>query len=423
MNNPIALIDCNNFYVSCERLFNPKLKNRPVVVLSNNDGCVVSRSQEAKTLGIPMGAPYYQYSALLQRSGGIACAANFTLYADISARVMHVIRNHAYRCEIYSIDEAFIQFVPGTNYESAARMLSAKLYQWVGIPVSIGIASTKTRAKLANQQAKKNKALNGVFNSMILENPDQLLINVPIGDVWGVGRCYARLLERYAIKTAFDFARADDHRIKSLMTVLALKTAWELRGIPCIELQEYVAPKQSIACTRSFKTSVTSKQVLQESIANFVSRAAAKLRQQNSLAGCIGVFFATGRYDMGERYAPYREVELPCATNVTPLLLNYALEAVDAMYVQGHGYKRAGVVLSDLTSADCFQQDAFFDTDKNERFSRVMCAVDALNSVWGTNMVRSASQGLYTRGGGKNVQHSPAYTTRWDALPIVKALK
>lgn len=153
--NPIALIDCNNFYVSCERLFDPKLKKRPVVVLSNNDGCVVARSQEAKVLGIPMGAPYFQYSNLLQRSGGVACAANFTLYADISARIMQVIRNHAYRCEIYSIDEAFIQFQCGINYERAARELRAEIYQWTGIPVSIGIASTKTRAKLANQRAKR----------------------------------------------------------------------------------------------------------------------------------------------------------------------------------------------------------------------------------------------------------------------------
>lgn len=391
-------------------------------MLSNNDGCVVARSQEAKALGIPMGAPYFQYSTLLQRAGGVACSANFTLYADISARVMRVIRDHAFRCEIYSIDEAFIQFVPERDHEQAARELRALIYQWTGIPVSIGIASTKTRAKLANQQAKKNLLLQGVFDSTQQKDPDQLLMNVPVGDVWGIGRRYVRILERYALKTALDLARSDDKRIRSVMNVLALKTVWELRGIPCIELQEYTASKQSIACTRSFKSGVTSKQILQQSIANFVARAAEKLRQQNSLAQCLTIFIATGRYDVAERYAPYREIELPCATNTTPMLLQYAHDALNALYIQGYSYKRAGVVLSDLVSADQSQQSAFFDTQKNERFAHVMTVVDELNAIWGTNTVRSASQGTYVRGVGKNVHRSSAYTTRWDALPVVKAL-
>lgn len=419
--SPIALVDCNNFYVSCERLFNPQLKNRPVVVLSNNDGCVVARSQEAKALGIPMGAPFFQYNTLLQRSGGIACAANFTLYADISDRVMRVIRDTTYRCEIYSIDEAFVQFDPGADCARAARALRDKIYQWTGIPVSIGISTTKTRAKLANKRAKKDFTWQGVFDSTVLVDPEQLLVNIPIEDIWGIGRRYARLLERYGLKTALDFARADDQRIRSLTNISALKTAWELRGVPCIDLQEYAAPNQSIACTRSFRTAVTSKQILQQAIANFVARAAEKMRQQNLLAQSMAVFITTGRYDVHERYAPYREIDLSYATNVTPVLLNYAQSAVDAMYLQGYGYKRAGVVLSDFSSEDQYQQNAFIDAEKNERLARVMSVVDELNSVWGTNTVRSASQGVHTKVVSKNVYRSPAYTTRWDALPLVKA--
>ncbi len=420
MNKLIALVDCNNFYVSCERLFNPVLKKRPVVVLSNNDGCVVARSQEAKAVGIPMGAPYFQYEPLIKRVNGVACSANFTLYADISDRIMSVIKGLGYSTEIYSIDEAFIEFDVCANAYEVAVMLKERIYQWVGIPVSIGIATTKTRAKLANKQAKKNQQYNGIFDSTQLANPDDLL-KVPINDVWGIGYRYARTLERYAFKTALDLTRADDKRIKSLINnTLFLKTVWELRGIPCIDLQEYAPPKQSIACTRSFKTPVTSKQLLQQLLALFVGRAAQKLREQQSCAYYVTIFIATGRFDEQTYYAPYREIKLPYATDSTPLLLHYMDQLLKAIYVQGYNYKRAGVILSGLIDTAEVQQDLFADNEKNKRFSRVMQVMDELNSTWGNHMVRPASQGCYERGTKEGVYRSRAYTTNWDSLLVVK---
>lgn len=424
MKTPIALVDCNNFYVSCERLFNPQLKNRPVVVLSNNDGCIVARSQEAKILGIPMGAAYYQYASLLQRVGGVACSANFNLYADLSDRVMHIIRKHAARCEIYSIDEAFLTFDSGGDHEYAARQLRSTIYAWTGIPVSIGLGSTKTRAKLANLRAKKESKWCNVFDSTQLQNPDELLINIPVGDVWGIGYRYARALEHYSLKTAYDLVRADDRVLKRILNISGLKVVEELRGVRCIDLEEYSAPKQSIACTRSFKIPVTSKQYLKEALATFVARATEKLRAQSSMARCITVFIATGRYNNQKIYSPYREIVLPCPTNVTPFLIHYTQTALQSMYVQGYDYKRAGVILSDIVSSDQ-QQQQLFDHDHatlhQKKFMRVMEAMDELNAIWGTNTVRSAAQGVVIRASNNNVYRSQSYTTRWDSLPLVKA--
>ena len=284
MTKPIALLDCNNFYVSCERVFNPALKNRPVVVLSNNDGCVVARSQEAKAVGIPMGAPYFQYSQLIKRVQGVACAANFTLYADISDRIMTIVQNHAQTMEVYSIDEAFFTFKSNQSATHAARALRAEIFQWVGIPVSIGIGSTKTRAKLAGRYAKKNSWCKGVFDSTFFSDSSLLLKNVPVTDVWGIGWRSGRSLERYGIKTAEDLVKKDNAFIRSLLRVTGLKTVEELRGTPCILFQDLVPAKQGIACTRSFKQSITSEQKLMEALSGFTARAAQKLRSQGSKA-------------------------------------------------------------------------------------------------------------------------------------------
>lgn len=419
-NNSIALLDCNNFYVSCERLFNPALKNRPVVVLSNNDGCVVSRSQEAKDLAIPMGAPYFQYSSLLKRAGGVACSANFALYADLSDRVMSIVRTYAVHYEIYSIDEAFLTF-NGADNEAAARTLRATILHYVGIPVSIGIGSTKTRAKLANKRAKKNSALQGVFDSTQLQDPDQLLRHVPVSDIWGIGRRTAKLLEHYAIKTAYDLAHADDRFIASLLNITGKKMVWELRGNPCIELQEYVAPQKSIACTRSFKNGITSKIQLEKSLVHFVARAGEKLREQKLLTNCMAIFIATGRYDKNNYYAPYREIELPYATDVTSTLLNYIQPVMNGLYRQGYEYKRAGVVLSDMVAAHEYQQPLFEDTQYHQKLRKITKVMDEVNALWGSHTVRSAAQERENKFFTIQSHRSPAYTTCWNSLPIVKA--
>lgn len=421
MNSHVALLDCNNFYVSCERVFNPKLKNRPVVVLSNNDGCVVSRSPEAKALGIAMGAPYFQCATMLQRAGGIACSANFALYANISARIMHIVSNSAARYEIYSIDEAFFSFGALSDFTQAAHELRARIYQWTGIPVSIGIGSTKTRAKLANARAKKDMSLQGVFDSTQLPDPDPLLINVPVVDIWGIGRRTARLLEHYALKTAYDLVHCDDRFLKSLVNITVQKTVWELRGVSCIDLQEYSAPQKSIACTRSFKTGLTSKVLLEQSLAHFVVRAAQKLRAQKLLANRITIFIATGRYDTSNYYAPYRELELPYATDAASILLEHMQDAMHGLYLQGYAYKRAGVVLSDLILTDEFQQPLFDDTVQHQRLRAIGAVMDEINAAWGSHTVRLAAQGTESRSFTMQTKKSPAYTTCWNSLPVVKA--
>jgi len=419
MAAPIALVDCNNFYVSCERLFNPLLKKRPVVVLSNNDGCVVSRSAEAKKLGIPMGAPYFEYKQLFERAGGIACSANFSLYGDISDRVMQVIKMHAHSCEVYSIDEAFLTFANTTlKPEEVAIKLRTTIYKWVGIPVSIGIGSTKTIAKLANAQAKK---ASGVCDLTKYENITHLLKETPIGDVWGIGRRITASLAKYRIRTAFDLAQADDRIIRSIGTITLLKTAWELRGLPCIEFQEYRVPKKSIACTRTFHQALTSKVLIGQAVALFVTRAAEKLRSDNLWAKQITLFLATSKHNkLQERYYPFYEYTLAEHTNNTFTLIAYAHEALSHIYLSGYAYKRAGIMLSQVTDASTIQTSLWSDEPTRLRSAHLMATIDTINTRWGSGTLRSAAQGSTKRQLTSRSLCSPAYTTDWNSLPIIK---
>ena len=318
------LIDCNNFFVSCERIFNPKLVGKPVVVLSNNDGCVISRSNEAKALGIGMGQAAFECESIIKKHNVYVFSSNFTLYADISARVMQTLAELATDIEVYSIDEAFLYVHPsrnGTDYGQYMRML---VKQRTGIPIAIGIGQTKTLAKIANKLAKKKPQYNGVFDITNHPDTDTLLASLPVRDVWGVGRQYEKLLLSAGITTPRDLKYAPDKWVRKKMTIVGLKTVMELRGIACIDLAEEIPAKQSITVSRSFGRLVTTKREVQEAIATYIIRAAQKLRKDKLLASVVTVFVSTSRYHDQQRYFNSMSVVCPLATDYTPHLLEAA---------------------------------------------------------------------------------------------------
>ena len=334
-----ALIDGNNFYVSCERVFNPILIEKPVIVLSNNDGCVISRSNEAKALGIKMGQPLFECKHIIERCKVHVYSSNFALYGDMSARMMQVINDLVPHMEIYSIDEAFALFDNAMQSPQARmRIVRETVMRWTGLPVSIGIGPTKTLAKLANKRAKKDLLTHGVFDMSIV-NLDQFLAAFPVSDVWGIGRAYTKKLASKGITTALHLKNADDAWIKKNMSVLGLKTVSESRGISCIDLQEVVPSKQSITCSRSFGTTVTQLSALQEAIATYTTRAAEKLREQQLSCGALSIFCATSRF-VSDRYSNSRTIELLQPTSYTPTLIYAATHAMEEIYRPGYFYHK-----------------------------------------------------------------------------------
>lgn len=302
MQKIFALVDCNNFYVSCERVFNPKLRGKPVIVLSNNDGCAVARSEEAKSIGVPMGAPVFMYQDLFRRHKVEMLSSNYTLYGDMSHRVMSTLSRFTPSMENYSIDEAFLDLsgFDHTNLTEYAKEIQATVKRWTGIPVSIGIAPSKTLAKIANKLAKKNPMCKGVLDITNHPRLDDFLQSINLEDVWGVGRQYTKLLMRNRILTALDLKNASDFWVKKHMTIVGLRMVLELRGISCIELDELNEPKQEIIRSRSFGKSVTDLQELKEAVAFHTTRAAEKLREQHSIASYISAFIETNRFKIDE---------------------------------------------------------------------------------------------------------------------------
>jgi DNA polymerase V len=418
-----ALVDCNNFYCSCERIFNPGLNGKPVVVLSNNDGCVVARSEEAKALGITMGAPYFQLEALVNRHDIRVFSSNYELYGDLSARVMDTLAELAPDVEVYSIDEAFLDlsiFSPD-ELEGFCRQLRATVKQWTGIPVSVGVGATKTLAKLANKVAKKGDGvfvLDGYFKVL------DTLVATAVDDVWGIGRQHAKFLRDHCIGTAWDLRAARDAWVRQHLGVVGLRIVHELRGRSCLPLEEMAPPKKSVCTSRSFGEMVVDLPALQEATANFVVRCAEKLRRQGSCARVLTVFIRTNAFRKDLRqYHPSRTVNLPVATAHPNELLRYALALVEDMYEPGYAYKKAGVVVSGLVPA-AGVQGHLFDGKDRVRNEKLIQAVDAINRRMGRNKVRFAAQGYP----GKQTpwllrkEHlSPCYTTRWEDIWTVKA--
>jgi DNA polymerase V len=423
MKTVFALVDCNNFYVSCERLFRPELEGRPVVVLSNNDGCIIARSNEAKALGIPMGAPYFKTRELIKRNRVEVFSSNYALYGDLSQRVMSVLQQLEPEVEIYSIDEAFIRLPKsdGADLTGYARSLRETVKKHVGIPVSIGIAPTKTLAKIANRIAKKEPCRRGVLDLTCCEALDALLAAIPVEDIWGIGRRSREKLNRQGIESALDLKCSNEEWIREHLSVVGLRTVMELRGIPCIALDQAPAPRKSVICSRSFRKPVCSLTDLGEAVSSYIAVAAEKLRLEGLIAGNLHIFIRTSPHRTNRpQHSADLMIRLPQPTASTPLLIKSALQGLKKIYKDHAAYQKAGVMLTELTNAGgMLRQDLFRPPPTDNR--AVMKALDAINRRWGGNTVQYASAGTAKPWRMSQERKSPAYTTSWKELPPVKA--
>jgi len=418
-----ALVDCNNFYASCERVFDPRLEGKPVVVLSNNDGIVVARSNEAKALGIGMGVPEFQIRHLIRRHDVQVFSSNYTLYGDMSRRVMEALSQFAPDIEIYSIDEAFLSLAGFTtrNLTEYGRMIRTTVKRWTGIPVSVGIAGTKTLAKVAARVAKRTQDAAGVFDLTVCQDRGALLAGIPVEDVWGVGPAFARFLTRHGITTALALRDADEQWIGQHMGVVGRRLVLELRGVSCLALDDCPPPKQGITVSRSFGRPVTSLPEMQEAVAAYTARAAEKLRGERLAVNVLTVFLTTNTFKTDEpQYSNTVTIKLPVATDSTPDLLHYALPGVERIFREGYRYKKAGVMLTALVPASQVQGH-LFDQQDRERSGRLMRALDRLNDRMGAGTLRYAAEGFIKRWRARFERRSPAYTTNWRELPVAKA--
>ena len=415
-----ALVDCNNFFVSCERVFQPEWNLRPVVILSNNDGCIIARSNEAKALGIPMGAPYFQYKNLIKNNNVIVRSSNYALYSDMSRRVMQVLKAFTIDFQAYSIDEAFLQ-ISEKNLYSQGKFIRENVFKWTGIPVSVGIAPTKTLAKIANFKAKNNPKNQGIYIFDSQEKIASVLETFPVNDIWGIGKQLSLKLYRLGIRTAKQLTEVSDEQIKKHLTVFGLRTAWELRGISCLPLERESSPKKSITYSRAFGKPVDSLETLQEAVSFYTAQAGQKLRGQGSLTTSIAVFLEPHPFNRTPPKNFYVRTTLHQPTDYTPDLIHYARIAVNRIFQQNQAYRKAGVLLEGLIEKDFSRQDLFFSTPQSEKKQQqAMKAVDLLNKKFGCNTVRYAAEG--TSKDWKMKQHciSPCYTTLWSDILTIK---
>ena len=417
MGGPIALVDCNNFYVSCERVFQPELRGNPVVVLSNNDGCVIARSNEAKALGIAMAAPWHLHRKQFEAAGVIVRSSNYTLYGDMSSRVMSVLSTFTPDLEIYSIDEAFLGLGGlGPRLEGHARELRAAVLRWTGIPVSVGIAPTKTLAKVANHAAKKDQKHGGVVLLLDEGAQDDALSKIELTDLWGVAGLLAARLRAIGINTPLDLKHGDPRLIRERLGVVTMRLALELRGVPCLDLERVSPDRKSIMASRSFGRPVTTLSELREAVASYTARAAEKLRRQHLATAHLMVFIETNRFkpEDAQHYAA-RPVHLPVATSDSAKLIGAVLAGLAAIWREGYRYKKAGVVLLDLHPAAAVQE-GLFDKADSPRRTALMRTVDRLNTRFGRDTVTFAATGQRRPWKLRRERLSPCYTTAWDEL-------
>lgn len=420
-----ALVDCNNFYVSAERVFNPKLEDRPVVVLSNNDGCAVARSAEAKALGIQMGEPWFQLKPLVKRHGLIGLSSNYTLYGDMSARVMQVLRTFTPDVEVYSIDESFLrlermrQLWPCLSVMGQA--IRTQVRQWTGIPVCVGIGPTKTLAKLANHIAKKNAQFNGVFDMTTYPERElaSLLSAIDVSEVWGVGRRIAAKLDAMNIRSVEDLRWAPAKGIRLHFSVVLERTVAELQGISCLALEDVAPPKKQIVSSKSFGRMVMTYDELGEALSTYVSRAAEKLRVQKSVAGALQVFVMTNVFrETDPQYSNGMVIPLPNPTNDTLKLVAAALYGLKRIYKPGYAYKKCGVMLMDLSPQHQRQASLFSQVDDIARHSdTLMSVLDSINARYGRDTLIVAAAGTHRGWAARAENKTPYYTTRWTELP------
>lgn len=428
MPKVFALVDCNNFYTSCEKIFYPALEGKSVVVLSNNDGCVIARSEEAKAAGIKMGVPVFEISEIIEKNSVHVFSTNYALYGDISQRVMNTLVQLAPEIEIYSIDEAFLDLsgIPKNELKKQGLKIKQTVKKWTGIPVSVGIAPTKTLAKIANHIAKKNKVYNGVF--VFVNHPyglpfgradkDSLLKTFPVKDVWGVGEKYAGFFNRNKIYTAYDLKTADENRIKEHLGVMGQRLVLELRGTVCYPINVNPENKKEICTTRSFGNSVESYAELEQATTSYVTKVAEKLRKQKSYAQSLLIFIMTNKYAKGPRYVNYKIVKLPTPTNQTSELIHYAVIALKNLYKKGYKYKKSGVIVSDVIPAEGTQSILWDDKNRNKN-KKLLQVIDKINQQAGIEKVKFAIQGTDKTWKMKQENLSPRYTTKWSDILVV----
>ncbi len=416
----VALVDCNSFYASCERVFNPKLKGKPVVVLSNNDGIVVAASKEAKEIGLELGVAIFKAEDLVRSAKVHVFSSNYTLYGDLSQRVMETLSQFTPSMEVYSIDEAFLDFsgFGRKDIVEYGRHVRATVKPWTGIPVSIGIAETKTLAKIANRIAKRSGKADGVVNLTASPYREKALALVDVGNVWGIGRRYARFLNKNGIRTALDFSRAGELWVKKHMGVVGVRMSKELRGIPCIPFELSTPAKKDICVSRAFGKLVRTRTAVQEAVAVYTSRAAEKLRKQRSAAGSVMVFIATNRFREEPQYANSTVLQIPVPTDCTHELIRFAFRGVNSIFREGYRFYRAGVVLTGLVPVSEIQTDLFYTRDFSGS-ARLMKALDHINNSFGPGTLTYAAAGLKQRWKTKFNKRSPRYTSRWDELPSI----
>ena len=419
-NNSIALIDCNNFYASCERIFNPRLIGKPIVVLSNNDGCIITRSAEAKELGIKMGEPYFKAKKIIDKNNVKVFSSNYSLYGDISQRVMETLARFASDVEIYSIDEAFLGLNGFENYELSkyCQYIRRTIKQWVGIPVSIGVSTTKTLSKIANNLAKKNKEYDGVCILKSWFDINEALKLTSIEDVWGIGRRLSVFLKKYKINTAYDFTQLDKGWIRKNMGVVGEKTFLELCGVSCIELELIPSDKKSCCVSRSFSKPVEKIDDLEESVSSYGTRVAEKIREEGLVAESMSIFVLTNYFNRKEKqYSNSIKLQLPYPTNNSIKIVKRALEGIKKIYRQGYRYKKAGVILYGLTKAK--QTRGLLDYNR-ESSDSIMNTLDRINERYGSSTIRLASEGVDKSWSMRRESVSPCYTTRFDDLVEAK---
>ena len=421
-NNKIALIDCNSFYVSCERLFNPSINKKPVIVLSSNDGCVISRSTEAKTLGIKMGEPYFKVKKIVKENDVKIFSTNFALYGDISRRVMKTLRQFSPEIEIYSIDEAFLNLssIKNENLLEYGNKIRKIILKWTGIPVSIGIASTKTLSKAANHIAKKEKS--GVINFINSKQIDKFLAKIKINDVWGVGRQLTKFYIKNRINTALQLKNTSNSWIKKNTNVFGSRTAMELNGIPCTSLEIREEKRKNCCVSRSFGKKVTKLEELQESVTTHCLNAAEKIRADNQTVKKLTVFIRTSPFQKEKNYyANTKNVDLPIRTNDSIELVKQALIILKNIYKEGCQYQKAGIVLSGLKDVDIYKTNLFSVISSEEKRKKLMKVIDYTNTKYGRDALSIVQAGLKKRWNIKKRHSSKIDTACFKLLPTVRA--
>jgi len=419
--NKIALVDCNSFYVSCERLFNPSIIKKPVVVLSSNDGCVISRSMEAKALGIKMGEPYFKVKKIVRQNDVKVFSSNYSLYGDISRKVMKTLKQFAPQIEIYSIDEAFLNLssIKNEDLTDHGNKIRKTILKWTGIPTSIGLAPTKTLSKAANHIAKKEKS--GVVNLINSKQTDELLMKIKINDVWGVGRQLTKFYIKNGISTAYQLKNMSNSWIKKNTNVFGSRTAMELRGIPCISLDIHLEKRKNCCVSRSFGKKVTKLEELKESITTHCLNAAEKIRIDNQTVKKITVFIRTSPFQKDRNYyANAKDVDLPIRTNDSIELVKEALFALKYIYKKGYRYQKAGIIFSGLKDVDVYRKNLFTTISNEEKRIKLMKAIDYTNARYGRNVLSIAQAGLKKRWNIKRQHFSKIDTACLDLLPTVK---